>query len=223
VYIYNKDAMVTRSLNLTEAQVRYAMANTSSNAEAANWLNISFTAWKKYALSYYDPETGLSLFELHKQVGKEIRRKFPKTKYKSKTGRFGFQLYEMTDIFLNKHLKYSRGRFKYRLIHEGWKEERCDHCGYNDRRTTDYTVPLYLIAIDGNEKNYALENQEFCCFNCYYCIYGNKVGADKKLKIDDTTGEIVPAVPVRKTILAERIKKGPYFERKPHWGTKPIE
>lgn len=213
----------TRAYQLTESQIRYAMENSTSNAEAAAWLNIDYATWRRYAMQYFDSESGLSLFELHKQVGKEIRRKYPKTRFRSKKIKHHFQAYEMTDILLNKHPKYAQSRFKYRLIHEGWKQERCDHCGYAEVRTLDYTVPLYLLQRDENPQNFALDNQEFCCHNCFYIRYGNRNGSVKKVRIDPETNEIVPAVPVRKALLAERIKKGPYFERKPHWGIKKLE
>ena len=52
-------------LNLTESQIRYAMANSWSNAGAARFLNVSYNTYTKYSQQYFD-SSGQSLFELHK-------------------------------------------------------------------------------------------------------------------------------------------------------------
>ena len=39
-------------LNLTEAQIRYAMKNSKSNSGAARFLNVSLTTYEKYARRY---------------------------------------------------------------------------------------------------------------------------------------------------------------------------
>ena len=54
-------------MNLTESQIRYAMANTYSNRGAARFLNVSINTYLKYAEQYVDSETGLNLRDLHKQ------------------------------------------------------------------------------------------------------------------------------------------------------------
>ena len=71
-YIYG---IGKQSLNFTETDIRYAMDNTKSNSEAARFLKVSFTTYKKYAKQYTDSETGKTLWELHKnQSGKGIRK-----------------------------------------------------------------------------------------------------------------------------------------------------
>ena len=54
------------SLDIPESDIRYAMENTKSNAEAARFLKVSFTTYKKYARMYVDRETGKTLYEIHK-------------------------------------------------------------------------------------------------------------------------------------------------------------
>ena len=53
-------------LNLTEAQIRYAMKNSKSNSGGARFLNISLTTYEKYSKMYIDESTGKSLWDLHK-------------------------------------------------------------------------------------------------------------------------------------------------------------
>lgn len=54
-YVYGRGRT---SFNLPESDIRYAIANTKSNAEAARFLKVSFDTWKKYAKMYVDRETG---------------------------------------------------------------------------------------------------------------------------------------------------------------------
>ena len=63
------------ALDIPESEIRYAMENTKSNAEAARFLKISFTTYKKYARLYTDRDTDKTLYELHKnQFGIGIRK-----------------------------------------------------------------------------------------------------------------------------------------------------
>lgn len=200
---------------LTESQIRYAMQNTTSNAEAAKWLHISYTTWRKYAKMYIDAETGKNLFELHKETGFAKRLVLPQTRYRRKsTAPWAFQPHPIEDVFANKHPNYSLHTFKQRLIKEGWIQERCSCCGFQERRDYDYEIPLKLHWVDGNKKNYALENIQFLCFNCYFIHVGSPWGKEKKYYIDEETGEPVPVHGDRKSLKEQRIKTGPYFQER---------
>src|SRR5210317_1016553 len=81
-------------LNLTEAQIRYAMKNSKSNSSAARFLNVSFTTYQKYAKMYIDEESGKTLYELHKnQRGEGVKKAYNVTKGK----------YALTDILDGKY------------------------------------------------------------------------------------------------------------------------
>ena len=75
-----------KGLQLMESQIRYAMDNTSSNAEAAKWLHISYATFRRYAEMYIDSATGKSLFVLHKETGMAKRMILPQTRYRRKPG-----------------------------------------------------------------------------------------------------------------------------------------
>jgi len=45
-------------MNISESEIRYAMANTQSCAGAARFLKVSYEAFRKYAKLYKDSETG---------------------------------------------------------------------------------------------------------------------------------------------------------------------
>ena len=170
-----------RRLNLTEDEVRNTMRNTGSNAHAARYLRIAPTTWKKYARMYIDSETGLTLYDLHKnQGGQGLARK-------SKGG----NMTPLKSILAGEHPKYPHKKIKRRIIMEGVKAEECEYCGFCERRTTDYTVPLILTFKDGNRKNHLLDNLELICYNCYYLVHGslfNKLGKNR-VNADNTNFE----------------------------------
>lgn len=204
-----------KGYQLTESQIRYACANTVSNTEAAKWLHVSFSTWKKYASMYIDETTGKSLYQLHKESGAAKRIVIPKTRYRRRSSSSTmFQAVPMDEIFANKHLKYDRIRLKERLIKEGWLEERCACCGFQERRAHDYEMPLKLHFKDDNNTNFAHENLEFLCYNCYFINVGNVVGVQKHFKIDEVTGEPVPVRGDRKSLREQQFKIGPYYKPK---------
>jgi len=204
-----------KGLQILESQIRYAMDNTSSNSEAAKWLHISFSTWKKYASMYIDEPTGKTLFTLHKETGFAKRLVLPQTRYRRKASApWAFQPTPIQEVFDNKHPKYSLNRFKERLIKEGHIEERCSCCGFQERREHDYDMPLKMHWIDGNKANYALANIQLLCFNCYFLNVGNPFGGkERQYYIDESTGEPVPVRGDRKSLKEQIIKTGPRYYR----------
>jgi hypothetical protein len=59
-------------LELTKQQLLDVMAISNSNREAAEIMEISRDAWKRYALMYTDDETGMTLFELQHEKWRKI-------------------------------------------------------------------------------------------------------------------------------------------------------
>ena len=204
---------IYKGYQLTEAQIRYAIANTSSNKEAANWLHVSFACWKKYAKSYIDTDSGKNLYDLHRDEGFAKRLVLPKTKYRRKTtGSWAFQPYKMEEVLANMHPNYSLKTFKNRIINEGYVPERCFKCGFQEHRPYDYTVPLKMNWIDGDKHNYQLENIELLCYNCYYIHVGTPYGADRKFVLDSDTGEPIPVHDPKR--VSKTAPKGPYYQPK---------
>ncbi len=84
------------------------MENTKSNAEAARFLKVSFTTYKKYARLYTDRDTGKTLYELHKnQFGVGI----PKDVQKATKG-----IYSIDNILQGKHPNYPIGFLGFHLL-----------------------------------------------------------------------------------------------------------
>jgi hypothetical protein len=163
------------SSDLTEKMIRYAMANSQSNAQAANFLNVAYNTYKKYAKSYFDKETGLSLFEYHKnQEGKGISKGGLRTK----------SYVRLKEILAGLHPEYPAKRMKKRvddLINQSYLEEKCYRCGFQEKRIVDYSIPLLLDWVDGDTTNHKRGNLQLLCYNCYYLTVDNVAG--KKLNL----------------------------------------
>ena len=155
-----------------------AMNKTKSVKAAARYLNCSYQHLKRYMKLYQDTETGMTLFDKHKnQSGKGIP-KFLSSKGKEPA---------LLDIIEGRidASSFSPEKIKYRLITEGYLEEECDKCCFQERRITDYKVPLILNFKDKNKKKYNKENIHFLCYNCYFLYIGNVFTAKDIEQLED--------------------------------------
>ena len=150
-----------------------AMSQTLSNRAAARYLNVSYIHYKKWA-RLYESDTHENLFEQHKnQCGKGIP-KFLRSKGKEPA---------LIDIIEGRvdASSFSPDKIKYRLITEGHLSEECGSCNFNERRVSDYKMPLLLNFKDNNKKNYRKENIELLCYNHYFLTVGD-IFTDKQIK-----------------------------------------
>jgi hypothetical protein len=171
---------------LSKEDILRAMRHTKSNRAAARYLGVSYQHYKPYAKLFNDEETGLTLFETHKnQSGKGIpkflpnRRKEPNVKDIVETG-MGWE-------------SFTPEKIKTRIITEGYLTEECAICSFNERRVTDYKIPLLMNFKDGNKCNYLLPNLELLCYNCYFLYIADPLTPDQVRHIEDNT--TVKAVP----------------------------
>lgn len=158
---------------LTKEQILAAMAKTKSNMAAARYLNCSYVHYKKWA-KIYESDTHDNLFEQHKnQAGVGI----------PKFLRVGKKEPALLDIIEGRAnaSSFTPDKIKYRLITEGYLEEKCAMCGFCERRVLDYKMPLLLHFKDGNKKNYKLDNVELLCYNHYFLTVGD-IFTDKQIE-----------------------------------------
>lgn len=165
-----------------------AMNKTKSVKAAARYLNCSYHHLKRYMKLYKDEETGLTLFDKHKNPHGKGIPKFLSSKGKEPA---------LLDIIEGRidASSFSPEKIKYRLIIEGYLEEECEKCGFKERRVTDYKVPIILNFKDKNKKNYNKENIHFLCYNCYF-LYIDNVFTEKDIK------QLEDHVPLNKTTEA---------------------
>lgn len=141
-------------LCLTTSQIKFAMSNSRSNSAAARFLHVSLNTYRKYAKMH-------GLYDQHKN---------PSAKGIPKGGAVKKVPFE--DIFANKHPNYNKQHLKNRLISEMVFEEKCNVCGYQERRSFDGKVGLLLDFVDGNKKNMSKTNMRLICFNCTFNLRG---------------------------------------------------
>ena len=158
---------------LTKEMILAAMSQTKSNRAACRYLNVSYIHYKKWA-KLYESDTHNNLFEQHNnQCGKGIP-KFLRSKGKEPA---------LIDIIEGRvdASSFSPDKIKYRLITEGHLLEECATCKFNERRVSDYKMPLLLNFKDNNKKNYRKENIELLCYNHYFLTVGD-IFTDKQIK-----------------------------------------
>jgi hypothetical protein len=81
---------------------------------------------------------------------------------------------------------FSPSKIKKRLFEEGYLEEKCSLCGFDERRVTDYKIPLLLNFKDKDTKNYRLNNLEVLCYNHYFLTVADVFNAADIVQIEDS-------------------------------------
>lgn len=174
------------------------MATSRNNLEAAAFMNVHWTTWKKYASRYMDEESGVTLYKKHtpqwqkkhnwKQYWYDNIRK-PWT---------GNEPVELVDVFRNKATIKNKAHLISRMITEEIKKKECEICGYNHGPIYDYkrldsyksykALRSYrLIHLNGNEEDSSLENLLLVCLNCYSNIFVDKKSYKEMITHEDGT------------------------------------
>jgi hypothetical protein len=158
---------VPKAKHLSKDQVVSAMNKTKSVRAAARYLNVSYIHMKKW-MKFYKNEDDITLFDAHKnQSGKGI----PKFLSNNGTRKKDPALLDVIEGRIDPS-HFNPQKIKYRLIEEGYLKEECSNCGFQERRVTDYKIPLILHFKDKNKQHYRLDNMEMFCYNCYFLMVG---------------------------------------------------
>lgn len=161
------------AVNITEHQIKEVQKKARSAAECARLLGVSYNTYKKYAKRY-------GLFEnLKNPSGVGISKA-----YNVSSGK-----YALDDLIQGEYPDYPVWKLKKRLINAGYLEEKCANCGFEERRITDYKVPLKLEFIDGDRKNHRYENLQLLCLNCSFLLVGNLTGPKVEHEYDEDDEE----------------------------------
>lgn len=175
-----------RAKPFTRDIIQNAMDKTKSVKAAARYLNCSYQHLKKWMKLYIDEETGKSLFELHKnQSGKGVPKFLTHSHFGTKKEP------AIIDIVEGRvdPSHWNPEKLKYRMIEAGLLEEKCGRCSFQERRVTDYKMPLIMHFKDGNTKHYNLGNVQLLCYNCYFLFYGS-VFKDRDLEKLEGHGQV---------------------------------
>jgi hypothetical protein len=162
--------------HITKEQCEIAMKYTRSVRAAARYLNCSYQHLKPFMKAYKDEETGLSLFDLHKnQSGKGI----PKFLNNSNFGRIA----PVEEIVNGKvdASSFNAEKLKFKMIEGGYLLEQCYYCGFEERRQVDGKTPLLMMFLNGHKHDYTNGNAQLCCYNCYFLQVGS-IFTDKDIE-----------------------------------------
>ena len=58
------------------------------------------------------------------------------------------------------------------LIEDGYFNDECSHCSYNEENMVTNSVCLGIDFKDGNHKNFKIDNLRLLCPNCYLSFNG---------------------------------------------------
>jgi len=68
--------------------------------------------------------------------------------------------------------RWSHRVLKKRLIEDGYMQEECAVCGYNEENLKTQNVCLAIDFKDGDHQNFLIDNIRFLCANCYLSFNG---------------------------------------------------
>ncbi len=142
---------------ITKNMILEAQKHTKSNMAASRWLGVTYNTYRKYAKTY-------GVFEQHlNKEGFGIKK--------------GWATYKVPvdDIITGKRqppARWSHKVFKKRLVEDGYFQEECHNCSYNETNIKTNNVCLSIDFKDGNHDNFRLDNLRFLCPNCYLSYNG---------------------------------------------------
>jgi len=142
---------------ITKSMIEESQKNTRSAMEAARWLDTSYNTYKKYAKIY-------GIFEQHlNKEGFGIKKGFGKYRI------------PVDDVITGKRQppkRWSHKVLKKRLIEDGYFNDECGNCSYNEENMGTNSVCLGIDFKDGNHENFKIDNLRLLCPNCYLSYNG---------------------------------------------------
>ena len=155
-----------KRLDLSKGEIIAAMQNTKSVRSAARYLGCSYIHLKKWMKFYVDEESGKTLFDMHKnRQGKGIPKFLGKTKKED----------AIEDIVAGRidASSFDPQKLKDKILERDLMEEKCNLCGFSERRVLDFKMPLIMSFKNGDKRNWVLHNLQLLCYNCYFLTIGN--------------------------------------------------
>ena len=142
-----------RSKPIPKSRIKWAIESTLSIRAAAKYLGVAYNTFKKYAKMY-------DLFDQNKnQSGVGITTK----------GNTGWGV-KIQDLFDGKHPNYPHWKLQERIVRDGYIEQCCSNCGYDDYREIDMRGPYIINFLDGDGSNHDIDNIQLLCYNCFFIM-----------------------------------------------------
>lgn len=141
---------------LSHSEIMNAIKNSLSLAAAARYLHVSYNTLKKWMNIHKIP-----IKEHRNQAGVGIRIARPRVN--------GWRLDLILAGRFNGTRRVQLWKLRDEIVRLGLVAERCDLCGFEERRLIDGKVPL-LLSFRDKHRYFNLENIQLLCPNCYYLI-----------------------------------------------------
>ena len=142
------------------SELKNALENSISINDAAKLIGVTYLTFRKWCNILIPLE-----YEEFKKTNGKLARHKPKKK------RINYPYYKKIIGILEGTIpppkKWNKLRFFKMLLREGLIEEKCHLCGFEERRVSDYKIPLLLDEING-EKDWRRENIRLLCYNCFF-------------------------------------------------------
>jgi hypothetical protein len=162
---------------LLESEIIAAQKIGKSANECAKILGVHFTTYKKYAVMY-------GLFE------KVLNKKGAGVKKTHSPSIGKYPIEEVLKGTYNNN-KYLTPILIYkRIVRAGIREDKCEICGFSEKRVVDGKAPLLLMGKDGNRKNFHSNNLEIVCYNCFHNFYNGFSGRPKAKVKNEPSGSL---------------------------------
>ena len=142
-----------RSKPIPKSRIEWAIRSTLSIRAAAKHLGVAYNTFKKYAKMY-------DLFEQNKNPTGLGISTIKDTKYGVK----------IQDLFDGKHPNYPHWKLQERIVRDGYIEQCCSNCGYDDYREIDMRGPYIINFLDGDGTNHDIDNIQLLCYNCFFIM-----------------------------------------------------
>lgn len=169
------------------SHICFNVPNILSNRAAAEYLNVSFNRWKKYASLYIDKESNKSYFQLLLDRSNKLKgnRLLRLKELHRKKNWDAWYVNNIINKLNNNDLDikiYTHKRLKEFLISNNLLNARCACCGYGEKNLVTNKVPLLIDHINNDWKDFKVDNLQLLCFNCFFQLVGNPLDHYKSKK-----------------------------------------
>jgi len=160
------------------SHICFNVPNILSNRAAAEYLNVSFKRWKKYASLYINKESNKSYFQLLLDRSNKLKgnRLLRLKELHRKKNWDAWYVNNIINKLNNNDLDikiYTHKRLKEFLISNNLLLARCACCGYAEKNLVTNKVPLLIDHINNDWKDFKVDNMQLLCFNCFFQLVGS--------------------------------------------------
>jgi len=179
-----------RKLLISEEKIKEAIHNTSSMLQAAKFMGVPYTTFKRKA-------TKLGLYKPNQHPIGVTKGGPPPT--------------PIQEILDGKHPNYKSSKLKKRLVDEGIFEDKCDECSQGTEWNGKFLV-LQLDHINGNSYEHFLDNLRILCPNCHTQTdtFGSRNRINDRVTDEELLETFNKVGNITETIRVLKLSKGSY-------------